>query len=82
MSYDPKKLPDGFRWVGAVAGPDGYNGHAMLANVAMDSNKELWCFAAAGRYRVSNWWFNKRQISDHPLIQAPLKFDPVTTFPV
>ena len=81
MDYDAKKLPNGFRWVGAVAAPNGYNGHAFLANVAADEKGQLRCFTRAGRFRVTRWWFDKRQVSDQPLVQAPMEFDPVQSVP-
>lgn len=76
MDYNSKVLPDGFEWVGAVAGPDGYTGHAYVANVAKDDKGYLWCFAECGRFRIATRSFEERKISDKFLPALPLSLSP------
>ena len=76
MDYNSKVLPDGFGWVGAVAGPDGYNGHAYIANVAKDGDGMFWCFGENGRFRICPRTFESRKISDRFLPALPLSLSP------
>jgi hypothetical protein len=69
-------LPEGAEWVGAIAFPDGYAGHAHVANVYRRQDDQLVVCSLAGRYRIMKWFFDKRQISDKPLANAPVQFNP------
>lgn len=76
MSYNCKILPDGFKWVGAVAGPDGYRGHAYIANVAKDGDGCLWVFVNTGRFPIDVESFERRKISDVFLPALPILLSP------
>lgn len=74
--YSPNRLPADWRWEGAVAGPDGYNGRAYVANVAVDTVGQLWVFTKHGRYRIHRSEFERRLISTEHLQGLPLHLDP------
>lgn len=77
MSYDSSKLPDaGWSWEGAMAGPDGFNGRAYVANVAQDPQGQLWVFTKAGRYRIHREEFARKLISSEHLTGLPLQLEP------
>lgn len=77
MSYDSSKLPDaGWSWEGAMAGPDGFNGRAYVANVAQDPQGQLWVFTKAGRYKVHREEFARKLISSEHLAGLPLQLQP------
>lgn len=77
IEYSPHVLPDGWQWLGAVAGPDGYNGHAYLANVAVDPHNKKWVLGQCGRFSIDTEYFDKRKVSDFPISGAPYNFSPV-----
>lgn len=74
--YDAWTLPTDWSWHGAVAGPDGFNGRAYVANVAQDPQGQLWVFTWSGRYRIHREEFARRIISGFPLEGLPLQLDP------
>lgn len=74
--YDSSKLPHNWSWEGAIAGLDGFNGHAHVANVARDSHGQLWVFTQAGRYRIHREEFERKLISKKPLRSLPLQLEP------
>lgn len=75
-TYNAKILPPGFTWVCAIAGPDGYNGHAYVANVTKDPNGQHWGMGKHGRWPIDAEQVKRRMISEKPLKQAPFTFDP------
>lgn len=78
MPYEPNTLPHpDWRWEGAVAGPDGFNGRAYIANVAQDPQGQLWVFTRAGRYRIHREDFARKTISSMRLEGLPLTLLPV-----
>lgn len=77
MSYESHTLPEGWTWEGAIAGPNGYNGHAYVANVACDPQGSLWVFCLLGRFRINRDHFARKRISDYPLNGLPLNLDPI-----
>lgn len=77
MEYHPHILPDDWVFCGAVAAPDGYNGHVYLANVARDPEDFLWVFVKSGRFRMQEDEFARKKVSDCPLIGAPYTFNPI-----
>lgn len=77
MDYDSSSLPDtDWSWEGAMAGADGYNGRAYVANVAQDPQGQLWVFTKAGRYRVHREEFARKLISSEHLAGLPLQLEP------
>jgi hypothetical protein len=77
MPYEPNTLPHpDWRWEGAMAGPDGFNGRAYIANVAQDPRGQLWVFTRAGRYRVHREEFARKTISSMFLQGLPLTLLP------
>ena len=77
MEYHHHVLPDDWVFRGAIASPEGYNGHVYLANVAQDPSGLLWVFARSGRFTVQEEEFNRKKVSDYPLIGAPYTFNPI-----
>lgn len=75
--YCPHVLPDDCVWIGAIASPDGYNGHAYMANVCKDPNGIFWVFATSGKFRIHLEEFHRKKVSDKALIGAPYNFRPV-----
>jgi hypothetical protein len=76
--YSPHSLPDeGWEWEGAIAGANGYNGHAFVANVASDPALQLWVFSRTGRYRIDPEEFARKKISDRSLAGLPVELDPL-----
>jgi hypothetical protein len=77
MTYEPNTLPHpDWHWEGAMAGADGFNGGAYVANVAQDPQGQLWVFTRAGRYRVHREQFASKMISAMKLEGLPLTLDP------
>lgn len=76
--YDPSVLPHGFYWDGAIAAPDGFNGHAFIANVARDQDGKCWCFSVHGRFRISKSFLEEHRISFSPLHGVPIHLDPAS----
>ena len=76
-TYNAKKLPPGFTWVCAIARPEGYNGHAIVCNVAKDPNGQHWGMSEHGRWPMAPDQMKRWKISEKPLKQAPFTFDPV-----
>lgn len=77
MPYEPNTLPHpDWRWEGAMAGPDGFNGRAYVANVAQDPQGQLWVFTRAGRYRIHREEFARKTISCMFLQGLPLTLLP------
>lgn len=77
MPYEPGTLPHpDWSWEGAIAGPDGFNGYAYVANVAQDPQGQLWVFTKAGRYRIHREEFARKLISSEHLAGLPLQLQP------
>ena len=76
-TYDAKRLPPGFTWDCAIAQPEGYNGHAVILNIARDPNGQAWAMAEHGRFPMDDQCVRRRMISDKPLKNAPVVFDPI-----
>lgn len=76
-NYNANILPPGFTWDCAIAQPEGYNGHAIIMNVARDSDGQAWAMAPSGRFRMDDQCVRRRMISDKPLKNAPVVFDPI-----
>jgi hypothetical protein len=70
------KLPEDAEWVGAIAFPDGYAGHAHVANVYRRQDDQLVVCSLHGRYRIQDYFFDERRISSKPLANAPVRFNP------
>jgi len=75
-SYNAKKLPPGFSCDCAIAQPEGYNGHAVILNIARDASGQAWAMAEHGRFPMDDQCVRRRMISDKPLKNAPFVFDP------
>ena len=77
MPYEPNTLPHpDWSWEGAIAGPDGFNGRAYIANVAKDPQGQLWVFTNVGRFRVHREEFQRKLISSLHLAGLPLRLEP------
>lgn len=74
--YRPDLLPPKWHWEGAVAGADGFNGRAYVANVAMDPQGRLWVFTQVGRFRIHREEFARKLISSEHLAGLPLQLQP------
>jgi hypothetical protein len=70
------KLPEGAKWVGAIAFPDGYVGHAHVANVYRRQDDQLIVCSLHGRYRIHDNFLRERLISGRPLANAPVRLNP------
>ena len=77
MPYEPNTLPHpDWSWEGAIAGRDGFNGRAYIANVAKDPQGQLWVFTSAGRFRVHREEFQRKLISSLHRAGLPLRLEP------
>lgn len=84
FAYDPKALPDGFQWVGAMWYPAEYATDTGLVkcamvNVAEDTHGGLWLFGVHGMISTWGWFFELHKVSDMPLENLPIHFMAMAT---